>query len=368
MELEFPNMTDLPDGPFQEIENRFNELETEMARPEIAADYSKLEKLLIERARLEPIVLRYREYLKLLDDFSKSAELLSTTKEDDMVELIEQEIGDIKVRLTDLVAALKIDLIPKDPRDSKDVFVEIRAGTGGDEAGLFAGDLFRMYSRYAQNQNWKVEIVNANETGIGGFKEVTFSVKGENPYALLKYESGVHRVQRVPETESSGRIHTSTATVAVLPEADDIEIEIDNNDVRVDVFHAGGAGGQNVNKVATAIRLTHIPTGIVVTCQKERSQLQNRLQAFAILRARIVEIETRKKETELANTRKSQVGTGERSEKIRTYNFPQNRVTDHRINLTLHSLDRFLEGELRALVESLDTAVQQDMLSHQKQE
>ena len=359
------DMTDLPDGPFQEIVNKFNNIEMEMARPEIAAEYSKLEGLVKERARLEPVVLRYQEYLKLTEDFSQSSELLSTTKEHDMIELIEQEIGDIKKRLDELIQALKVDLIPKDPRDSRDVFVEIRAGTGGDEAGLFAGDLFRMYSRYAQTQNWQVQIVNANETGIGGFKEVTFSVKGENTYAWLKYESGVHRVQRVPETESSGRIHTSTATVAVLPEADEVEIEIDNNDVRVDVFHAGGAGGQNVNKVATAIRLTHIPTGIVVTCQKERSQLQNRLQAFAILRARIVEIETQRKERELADTRRSQVGTGERSEKIRTYNFPQNRVTDHRINLSLHNLDRLLEGELTLLVESLDRAVQQDMLSYQ---
>ena len=353
---------DIPLRPLEDLEKRFEEINAKIVQPEIVSEYSQLEKFLKERSKLEPIVLRFRELKNKKLDLDESNELLRSNNDSDMTQLIQDEISEITASINILSDQLKLDLIPKDPRDEKDVFVEIRAGTGGDEAGLFAGDLFRMYSRYSQERAWKVDIVNSNETGIGGFKEVTFSVKGQGAYAMLKFESGVHRVQRVPETESSGRIHTSTATVAVLPEADEIDVEIDNNEVRIDVFHAGGAGGQNVNKVATAIRLTHLPTGIVVTCQKERSQLQNRVQAFAILRARIVEVEIRKKDEELALSRRLQVGSGGRSEKIRTYNFPQNRVTDHRINLTLHNLDRLLEGELGELIETLGQIAQEDAL------
>jgi len=281
--------------------------------------------------------------------------MLDDRPDEEMKALVKQEIENLESRLEKLLEELKVALIPRNENDEKDIIMEIRAGAGGDEAGLFAADLFRMYSRYAQEKRWNVEIINTNESGIGGFKEVVFEIKGRGAFSRLKYERGVHRVQRVPVTESSGRIHTSTATVAVLPEADEVEVGINNDDLRIDIFHSGGAGGQNVNKVATAVRITHIPTGIVTVCQDERSQLRNKTKALAVLRARILDIEKRKQEEEMGKQRRSQLGTGDRSEKIRTYNFPQDRVTDHRIGLNLHNLDRILAGELDELIDALAT-------------
>ena len=348
-------------APLETLERRFEELEAQMALPEIAADYKKLESLARERSALESKVTSFRHYRKLLDDLQQAREMLESGDED-MRLLAGAESGELAATAQDMEHELRLALAPADPHDDRDIIVEIRAGTGGEEAALFAGDLFRMYTRYAQDRGWAVDVMNTNETGVGGLKEVTFGVQGPAAYARLKHESGVHRVQRVPVTEAQGRIHTSTATVAVLPVADEVEVELNMSEVRVDVFHAGGAGGQNVNKVATAIRLTHAPTGIVVTCQDERSQLQNRTKALAILRARLLEIESRRQEEKLAATRRSQVGAGERSEKIRTYNFPQNRVTDHRIGLTLHSLERLTDGELDPLLDALRSADQERRL------
>jgi peptide chain release factor 1 len=282
-----------------------------------------------------------------------------------MKDMVKQEIETLRLKISEIEDDLKIALIPKDENDDKDIIMEIRAGAGGDEAGLFAADLFRMYSRYAQEKRWNVEIINANESGIGGFKEVVFEVKGKNVFSRLKYERGVHRVQRVPVTESSGRIHTSTATVAVLPEADEVDVDVSNEDLRIDIFHSGGAGGQNVNKVATAVRITHIPTGIVTVCQDERSQLRNKNKAMAVLRARLFDIEKTKQEEEMGEERRSQLGTGDRSEKIRTYNFPQDRVTDHRIGLSLHNIEGILEGNLDELIDALATDDRARMLQEQ---
>ena len=349
-------------GPLETLERRFEEFEAEMAQPDVAADYKKLEGLSRQRASIESTVLSFRHYRKILGDLQQARDVLESGDEE-MAELAAAEAEELAATAQDLEHALRLALTPRDPLDDRDIIVEIRAGAGGDEAALFAGNLFRMYTRYAQSRGWSTDLMNTNETGGGGLKEVTFGVQGASAYAHLKHESGVHRVQRVPETESQGRIHTSTATVAVLPVAEEVDVELNMGDVRIDVFHAGGAGGQNVNKVATAIRLTHAPTGIVVTCQDERSQLQNRTKALTILRARLLEIETRRQEEKLASTRRSQVGTGDRSEKIRTYNFPQNRVTDHRIGLTLHSLERLTDGELDPLLEALRAAEQERLLA-----
>jgi peptide chain release factor 1 len=279
-----------------------------------------------------------------------------------MAALVKQEAESLETKLAGLTAELKKALLPKDPNDEKDIIIEIRAGTGGTEAALFAADLYRMYSRYAQNKGWKTDILSMSESGIGGFKEMIFEVRGKGAYSRLKYERGVHRVQRVPVTEASGRIHTSTATVAVLPKAEEVDIQINPEDIRVDIFHSGGAGGQNVNKVASAVRMTHLPTGMVVVCQDERSQLQNKIKALSVLRTRLLDIERRKQEEQITSDRRSQVGTGERSEKIRTYNYPQDRVTDHRINVSLHNLPRFMDGALDEMIDTLTTSEQSRQL------
>ncbi len=349
----------------KKVDRRYREIEEEIARPEVATDPNQLQKLAKERADLEDVVNMYREYEATSKSLKETESMLDDNLDDDMKEMVKQEIEDLQEKLSGIEEDLKVALIPKDENDDKDIIMEIRAGAGGDEAGLFAADLFRMYSRYAQEQGWNVEIINANESGIGGFKEVVFEVKGKNVFSRLKYERGVHRVQRVPVTESSGRIHTSTATVAVLPEADEVDVDINNDDLRIDIFHSGGAGGQNVNKVATAVRITHIPTGIVTVCQDERSQLRNKNKAMAVLRARLLDIEKMKQEEEMGEERRSQLGTGGRSEKIRTYNFPQDRVTDHRIGLSLHNLEGVLEGNLDELIDALATDERTRMLQEQ---
>ncbi|NIM94174.1 MAG: peptide chain release factor 1 [Anaerolineales bacterium] len=334
------------------IETRYDSLEREMA--EVGDDYTRIAALAKERSDLEPIVIAFREYRALLSEL-KQANALGEGDDADMRELAEVEVAELKPKIETLERSLKAMLMPRDPRDDRNVIMEIRAGTGGDEAGLFAADLFRMYSRYAENQRWKVEVLSQNETGVGGLKEIVFEVRGKGAYSRLKYESGVHRVQRVPQTESQGRIHTSAATVAVLAEVDEVEIEIPEKDIRMDVYRSAGAGGQNVQKNATAVRLTHIPTGMVVQCQDERSQLQNRLRAMNILRARLYEIAMREQQEALDADRRAQVGTGERSEKIRTYNFPQSRVTDHRIGMSSHNLPAVLNGDLDNFIDELAT-------------
>ena len=335
------------------IAERQAELEDLMARPETASDSNTLRKLGREYNDIRAVVGLWREYERAERDLDGARSLLEDEADPDVRALAREEIASIEERLEDLARDIEAALLPKDVTEHADAVVEIRAGAGGDEAGLFAVELFRMYQRYAETRGWKLRPVNINETGVGGIKEVIFDVAGDQAYTRLKHESGVHRVQRVPETESQGRIHTSTATVAVLPKAEEIDIEIKPDDLRVDIFHAGGHGGQNVNKVATAIRLTHLPTGTVVTCQKERSQLQNRLLAMDVLRARLWDAELRKQQEATSADRRAQVGTGDRSEKIRTYNYPQTRVTDHRIGLTSHSLPRVLDGDLDEFVDAL---------------
>ncbi len=334
------------------IEERYQEINQQLLK--VGDDYQLAAELGREKSELEPIMEAINEYKDALAQL-KDARTLLESEDEDMRELAEMEVSELEDRIQRLEERIKKMLLPKDPRDKRNVILEIRAGAGGDEAGLFAGDLFRMYSRYAERQGWDVEILSLNETGVGGIKEISAMIKGKRAFSKLKYESGVHRVQRVPETESQGRIHTSTATVAVLAEVDDIEIDISPNEIEMDVFKAGGPGGQSVQKNATAIRLTHKPTGIVVQCQDERSQAQNRARAMSILKARLYEIEERKRRERQEKVRRSQVGTGERSEKIRTYNFPQNRVTDHRINYSSHQLDAVLDGEIDEFIEELST-------------
>ena len=344
------------------IEKRYEELNEQMAMPEIASDLKQLQSLAQERASIERLVTKYREYKTTARSLEETRTMLDDGLDEEMAALTKQEIADLESRRDDLLQEMKLALLPKDAKDERDIIMEIRAGAGGDEAGLFASDLFRMYGRYAQSRGWNVDIINANESGIGGFKEIIFEIKGKGAFSRLKYESGVHRVQRVPITESSGRIHTSTATVAVLPEAEDVEVSINPEDLRIDIFHSGGAGGQNVNKVATAIRITHLATGIVTVCQDERSQLRNKTKAMQVLRARLLNVEQRKQEEKITSQRRSQVGTGDRAEKIRTYNLPQDRLTDHRINLTLHNLPRIMEGELDELIDTLATSEQAKLL------
>ncbi len=349
----------------EQIDNRYQEIDRQMADPEVASDPKKLQKLAQEKAAIDDVVSIYREYRAATRSLEETREMLRAEQDEEMSALVKQEVTELESKLEQLGEQLKQALVPKDPNDEKSIIMEVRAGAGGDEAGLFAADLFRMYTRYAQSRGWHVEIISANESGIGGFKEIIFEVTGKGAFSRLKYERGVHRVQRVPVTESSGRIHTSTATVAVLPEAEEVELDVSQDDLRIDIFHSGGAGGQNVNKVATAVRITHLPTGMVVVCQDERSQLRNKNKAMAVLRARLLDIEQRRQEAEVSTQRRSQVGTGDRSEKIRTYNFPQDRVSDHRINLNLHNLDRIMEGDLDQLIDALATDDQAKQLQEQ---
>jgi len=344
------------------IEARYDELSRLLADPSVTGDYTRLRDLGQERAELQPIVDAFREFRSVLTELEDARSLAADTTDDDLLAMAQDEIAQLERRSADLEAALRALLLPRDPKDEKNVIIEIRAGTGGDEAGLFAANLYRMYTRYAENHTWKTELLSSNETGVGGFKEVIFLIKGKGAYSRMKYESGVHRVQRVPVTESQGRIHTSTATVAVLPEIEEVEIDIPDKDIEIEVYKSAGAGGQNVQKNATAVRIRHLPSGIVVQCQDERSQLQNKLRALSILRAKLYELEEQKRLSELSQSRRAQVGTGERSEKIRTYNFPQNRVTDHRINLTSYRLESVLGGDLEEFIDELATRDQAEKL------
>ncbi|MFY9214527.1 MAG: peptide chain release factor 1 [Tissierellaceae bacterium] len=347
------------------IEKKYKELTNRAMDPELVKDIQEYQRVMKEHSELEPIVNKYREYSSYMDELEGAKEMLSEKLDDEMKEMVREEIKELEDNISQLEEEIKILLIPKDPNDHKNVIVEIRAGAGGDEAALFAGVLFRMYSMYAEKNNWKVELMDSNEIGIGGYKEVIFMIKGKGAYSRLKYESGVHRVQRVPETESSGRIHTSTSTVAVLPEAEDVDVEIDENDLKIDIYRSSGAGGQHVNTTDSAVRITHLPTGIVVACQDERSQIKNREKAMRILKTRIYDKMLSDQAAEIAADRRSQVGTGDRSERIRTYNYPQGRVTDHRINLTLHKLDDILDGDLDEIIESLITTDQAEKLKAQ---
>ena len=338
---------------------RFEELMSELSEPDVANNPERFRKLMKEQSDLAPIVAAYKEYKQCKQNIADSLAMLDEESDEEMRELAKDELNDAKARVEELEHELKILLLPKDPNDDKNVIVEIRAGAGGDEAALFAAEIYRMYQHYAESKNWKTEIVEADETGIGGMKSVTFMINGQGAYSLMKYESGVHRVQRVPETESGGRIHTSTISVAVMPEVDDdIDIVIDEKDIRIDVMRASGNGGQCVNTTDSAVRLTHYPSGIVVYSQTEKSQIQNKAKAFALLKAKLYDIEQQQRHDAEAEMRRSQIGTGDRSEKIRTYNFPQGRVTDHRINLTLYKLDKIMNGDIQEIIDACIAADQ----------
>ena len=347
------------------LEERFKVLSEKISDPEVIADQENWRKYMKENSDLTPIIEKYREYKKAKQTIADDKEMLASGEDKDLEELIKLELAEAEETLERTASELKVLLLPKDPNDEKNVIMEIRGGTGGDEAALFAADLMRMYSMYAETQRWKIDILNSNPTDIGGYKEVSFSIEGAGAYSKFKFESGVHRVQRVPSTESGGRIHTSAVTVAVLPEVEEVEVDINPNDLRIDVFRAGGPGGQCVNTTDSAVRITHLPTGIVVSCQDEKSQFKNKDKAMKILRSRIYEVMEAQRHKEIADERKAQVGSGDRSERIRTYNFPQGRVTDHRINLTLHKLDQILDGSLDELIDALITADQSAKLAKQ---
>jgi peptide chain release factor 1 len=344
------------------IQKRYDELSQLLARADVATNLKRLQELSKEKAALEDIVGTYQQYKAKGKALAELEALLNSHDEAEMMTLIKEEVNKIKQQQDDLLRRLKLSLMPKDPAKDRDVIVEIRAGAGGGEASLFAADLFRMYSRYAEGKGWQVGIIDSNQSEIGGFKELIFEIKGKGAFSRFKHERGVHRVQRVPATEASGRLHTSTATVAVLPEAEEIELNIKPDDLKMEFFHSRGAGGQNVNKVTTAVRLTHLPTGIMASCQDERSQIRNRMKAMAVLRARLLDLEQRKQSESVDKERRMQVGSGQRSEKIRTYNFPQNRVTDHRISSSFHNLQQILDGELDEIIEALSSKEQVEQL------
>ncbi len=337
----------------KEIADRHGEVERLMSQPEIASDQNAIRKLGREYRQLQHIVELWNEMINAQTDLEDAQEMIAEEDDPEVLEMANAEAEELKGKLEVLGADIKIELLPKDETELADAVVEVRAGAGGDEAGLFAAEVFRMYQRYSEARKWKLKVLSQNDTGVGGLKEVTFEIEGERAYQRLHLESGVHRVQRVPTTESQGRIHTSTATVVVMPKAEEVDVQIEDNDIKIDVFHSGGAGGQNVNKVATAIRITHLPSGLVVQCQNERSQLQNKQQAMEILRSRLWDMEIRKQQEEISVNRKAQVGTGDRSEKIRTYNFPQSRITDHRIGYTSHQMQNVLSGELDGFIDAL---------------
>ncbi len=348
----------------ENVEKRYDELTKMISDPEVIANHTEWQKLMKEHASIEEIVLKFREYKKEKQEMEEAEELM---KDPEMKELAEEEYYASKEKLPKIEEELKLLLIPKDPDDDKNIICEIRAGAGGEEAALFAGTLFRMYTMYAERKHWKLEVLNENETGLGGYKEISFMITGKGVYSRLKFESGVHRVQRVPDTESSGRIHTSTATVAVLPVVEDVEIEINPADVKMEVFRSSGAGGQHINKTSSAVRLIHEPTGIVVECQTERSQFQNRDNAMKMLRTKLYEIEKQKQDSAISNARKSQVGSGDRSEKIRTYNYPQGRITDHRIGMSIYQMENFLNGDLDEMIDNLIAADRAEKLKGEEE-
>lgn len=352
----------------EDLVDRIDTINNMLTDPDVVSDQNKFRKLMKEQSDLTPIVEKYKEYKDTKQTIDDSLQMLEEESDEELREMAKEELNDAKSRLEIIEGELKILLLPKDPNDSKNVVVEIRAGAGGDEAALFAYEVFRMYQKYVEKFRWKVELVSVNENGIGGFKEAVFMINGEGAYSKMKYESGVHRVQRIPKTESGGRIHTSTITVAVMPEAEDVDVEINENDIRIDVMRASGNGGQCVNTTDSAVRLTHIPTGIVIYSQTEKSQLQNKAKAFALLRSKLYDMELQKQHDAEAAERKSQVGTGDRSEKIRTYNFPEGRVTDHRIKLTLYKLDQIMNGDLDEIIDSLIAADQAAKLSNMQDE
>lgn len=347
----------------EEIKLKYEELGRELSTPEIISDQKQFQKMMKKHSTMEEVVNKYIRYKELDQSISELKEILKDDSDKEMVEMASEELNQAEKDLITTEEELKILLIPKDPNDDKSVIVEIRGGAGGDEAALFAGDLFRMYSRYGETKNWKIDIMDSHESDLGGYKEIVFSIDGYGAYSKLKYESGVHRVQRIPSTESGGRIHTSTVTVAVLPEAEEVDIDLDPNDVRVDLFCSSGPGGQSVNTTKSAVRLTHVPTGIVVSCQDEKSQIKNKDKAMKVLRAKLYDKALEEETAKMASERKSQVGTGDRSERIRTYNYPQNRITDHRIGLTLHKLEAMLEGDLDEMLNAIITTKQAEKLN-----
>ncbi len=350
------------------LEEKYEDLAQQLSDPDLINDYSQYQKVAKHHSELKDIVDLYREYKKVDNELADTEELIKTEDDPEFIEMAEMTLAELKEQKSKMENDLKVLLLPKDPKDEKNVIMEIRAGAGGSEAALFAGDLYRIYTRYAEKRGWRVEVMNTNYTDLDGIKEITFMIVGSGAYSKLKFESGVHRVQRIPETESGGRIHTSTATVAVLPEAEDVEIEINQNDIRIDLFCASGPGGQCVNTTQSAVRITHLPTGIVVSCQDEKSQLKNKDKALKVLKARLLDKAQQEQHDEIAGERKSQVGTGDRSERIRTYNYPQNRVTDHRIGLSSHRLEAILEGEIDEFIDALSAADQAEKLQNYQDE